>query len=320
MTVRPMTIAEAVPLMVASMLGMALSPVFPYIFLPIAAAGLSGLIFRGRLPLAACAALLGAAGVAVFDPTTIAFVFPVAIALVAAIVLLAKGRNVQGVTAGLIAVIGGGWIASAAIAARAIGTTLPALWNDAIKSIIEEAQTTLGAAASESTIAQLQSWMELLASTWPATYMILGIITAVFVVTTIAWSGRRSPIALDVPLLTRLDLTAHVLWPLIAGVLLVAASYAKVSSAALLGAIGLNLLLCARMFFLFQGLGVMTAVLEKLQVTRTGRVLGIFGFVILDVLTFAVSFTGLVDFWFNFRRLPRDGFTPATAEDHTPDR
>lgn len=320
MTVRPMTIAEAVPLMIASMLGMALSPVFPYIFLPIAAAGLSSLVFRGRLPLAACAALLGAAGVAVFDLTTAVFVFPVALALVAAIVLLAKGRNVQAVTAGLIAVIGGGWIASAAIAARAIGTTLPVMWNDAVKSIIEEAQTTLGSAASASTIAQLQSWMKLLASTWPATYVILGIITAMFVITTIAWSGRRSPVTLDVPPLTRLDLTAHALWPLVAGVLLVAASYAKVSSAALLGTIGLNLLLCVRMFLLFQGLGVMTAVLDRLQVARTGRVLGIVGFVLLDAFTFAVSFTGLVDFWFNFRRLPRDGFTPATVEDHTPDR
>jgi len=34
----------------------------------------------------------------------------------------------------------------------------------------------------------------------------------------------------------------------------------------------------------------------------------------LDALTLVVSFIGLLDFWVNFRRLPRDGVTPAPTQ------
>jgi len=42
----------------------------------------------------------------------------------------------------------------------------------------------------------------------------------------------------------------------------------------------------------------------------------------LDAFTYVVSFTGLVDFWINFRRLPRDGVTPTAplSEPKTLDR
>lgn len=315
-----MTTAEAIPLVIASTLGIALSPLSPYVFLPIAAAGLSGLVLRRRLWVATSAALLGAAAISLVDVTATAFVFPVAIALIVVIVLLARGANVQAVGAGLSAVIGGCWIASAAVAARLEDTTLPAMWVDSINAVKEETAATLGSAGSASSLAQLESWLKFFEPAWPSVYITFGIISAVLVIVSIAWSSRRLGVTLAVPPLARFDLTTHALWPLIAGVLLVAASYTAFSAAAILGAVGLNLLVCVRAFLLLQGLGVMSAVLDKLRVTRGGRVFGILGFVLLDSLTFAVSFTGLVDFWFNFRRLPREGFTPAAVEDHTPDR
>jgi hypothetical protein len=104
MQTRPMTSAQVGPLVIAGMLGIALSPLFPVIFLPIAAAALSGLAFRGRWTLAVSAAFIGALGISILDLTAAVFVFPVAFALLAAIVLLQRGRDVQVVGGGLIAI------------------------------------------------------------------------------------------------------------------------------------------------------------------------------------------------------------------------
>ena len=64
----------------------------------------------------------------------------------------------------------------------------------------------------------------------------------------------------------------------------------------------------------------MTAVLDKVGIRSVGRLFGLAAFAVLDTLTFAVSFTGLVDFWVNFRRLPRDGFNPSAPEHEVSDR
>jgi hypothetical protein len=42
--------------------------------------------------------------------------------------------------------------------------------------------------------------------------------------------------------------------------------------------------------------------------------------VIVDLFTLAVSLVGLLDFWINFRRLPRDGATPPSPTAPTWDR
>ena len=74
---------------------------------------------------------------------------------------------------------------------------------------------------------------------------------------------------------------------------------------------GLNLVLCARTLFVLQGLSVSAGVLDRAGVGLGGRILALAALAALDALTLAVSFIGLLDFWVNFRRLPRDGVTPA---------
>jgi hypothetical protein len=91
---------------------------------------------------------------------------------------------------------------------------------------------------------------------------------------------------------------------------LLAAGRSGVSGAALLGVVGLNLVMCVRMLLLIQGLGVAAGTLDRIGVGLGVRILALAAFAALDAFTFGGSFVGLVDFWVNFRRLPRDGFTP----------
>ena len=99
-----------------------------------------------------------------------------------------------------------------------------------------------------------------------------------------------------------------------AGLFLLAASYASFAGSSMLGVVGLNLVLCARTLFFLQGFSVAAGVLDRAGVGLGGRILALAVLAALDALTLVVSFTGLLDFWVNFRRLPRDGVTPTVAE------
>jgi hypothetical protein len=77
--------------------------------------------------------------------------------------------------------------------------------------------------------------------------------------------------------------------------------------------VGLNLVLCARTLFVLQGLSVSAGLLDRAGVGLGGRILALAALAALDALTLVVSFVGLLDFWVNFRRLPRDGVTPTAS-------
>jgi hypothetical protein len=72
--------------------------------------------------------------------------------------------------------------------------------------------------------------------------------------------------------------------------------------------------------FALQGLGVAAGVLDRTRVGRGVRIFALAALVALDTVTLAVSFAGLLDFWVNFRRLPRDGATPPSPSPAVSDR
>ncbi len=297
-------------LVVATVLGAALTSSVAVFGLPIAAAGIAGLTYRGRGIIAAAAAGFGILFASFPTPGGALYVAPVMLAVVLAVALLPKVsfQVVAGSLIGVFALTGAGFDA---LAARAAGTTLPAQVAEQAKLVTAGLVKSLGASAPPDLAAQMAQTTKLIVSSWPSTYFQSAVFLAVLVVAAIAWASRGGGVSLDVPSLSRLDITPHVLWVFVAGVLLVAASYGPFSASITFGVVGLNLVLCARALFFLQGIGVAAGVLDRAGVGLGGRILGLAALAALDVFTAAISFSGLLDFWINFRRLPRDGELPA---------
>lgn len=310
MEARTTSTRDVLLLVLATVLGTALASSVALFGLPIAAAGIAGLAYRGRTLTAALAAGVGVGVASILVPGGVIFIAPVAIAVVLAVVLLPK-RSVQLVAGMLIGVIA---LASAgfdAMSARAAGSTLPAQLAEQAKLVTAEFVKTLGASAPADLAVQIKQASAFVVSSWPSVYFQSAVLVTVLIVVAIAWAARRTDTPLDVPPLSRLDITPHVLWIFVGGLLLLAASYGSFSASATLGVVGLNLVLCARTLFFLQGIGVAAGVLDRAGVGLGGRILALAALAALDVFTLAISFSGLLDFWVNFRRLPRDGEMPA---------
>ena len=155
----------------------------------------------------------------------------------------------------------------------------------------------------------------------PMMYFITGLVTAIAVCYAVAWAARRTGRSTTVPPFSKLDLTPHVLWPFVVGLFMLAASYApNVAYHAMLGTVGLNLVWSCGAIFSVQGLGVSAGVLERTGVGPGVRILAMAALAVIDAFSAGIplGFIGLVDFWINFRRLPRDGATPTSPAPEAP--
>lgn len=306
-------IADTAMLFAAIVLGAALAPLIAFVGLPVAAAGIAGLAYRGRTALAASAAALGVAVVGMLNVSDVVYVAPVLAAVVLTVVLLPK-RSYQAVAAMLVGVLALAGMAADAVLARSKGTTLPASIAQDSQTLVAELTKAMGASASADTLRALKDASALITSAWPSAYFQAAVFVGVLVIAAIAWAARRVERPLQVPPLSRLDLSPHILWVFVTGLLLLAASYASFAEASVLGVVGLNLVLCARTLFFLQGFSVAAGVLDRAGVGLGGRILALAVLAALDALTLVLSFTGLLDFWVNFRRLPREGAAPTVAE------
>jgi Predicted membrane protein (DUF2232) len=312
MDARISRIGDSVMLSAAIVLGTALAPILAFVGLPVAAAGIAGLAYRGRVTLAAFAAAAGVVVVGVLDVSSVVFVAPVLAAVVLTVVLLPK-RPIQSVATALVAVLAIANMAADALFARSKGTTLPATIAQESQALVADMSKAMGASAPADTLRAFKDAARLIASAWPSAYFQGAVFVGVLVVVAVVWAARRVDRPLGVPPLSRLDLTPHVLWVFVAGLFLLAASYASFAGASTLGVVGLNLVLCARTLFFLQGISVAAGMLDRTSVGLGGRILAMAVLAALDALTLVVSFTGLLDFWVNFRRLPRDGAMQTTV-------
>jgi len=306
-------IRDASLLSVAVVLGVLMAPQLAVVGLPVAAAGVAGLTYRGKVALAAVAAALGVGAVAALQRIDIVFVAPAVAAILLAVVMLPK-RSAQVVGAVLVGIL---TLASAGfeeVLARTQGTTLAAMAALQMQQAVGELTKMLGPSASAELVSRLKEVAQTMSTAWPASYFESAVVVGVLVIAAIAWVARRAGREVNVPPLARLDLTPHVLWVFVVGLLLLAASYGAFSASKALGVAGLNLVLCARTLFVLQGLSVSAGVLDRTGVGLGGRILALAALAALDALTLVVSFIGLLDFWVNFRRLPRDGVTPAPTQ------
>ncbi len=306
-------IADSAMLFSAIVLGTALAPVIAFVGLPIAAAGIAALAYRGHIALAASAAAVGVVVVGMLNVSDMAFIAPVIAAVVLTVVMLPK-RSYQTVVAALVVVLALASMAADALLARSKGITLSASISKDSQTLVAELTKAMGASAPADTLSAIKDAGRLIASAWPSAYFQSAVIIGVLVVVAIVWAARRVERPLAVPPLSRLDLTPHVLWVFVVGLLLLAASYASFAGSSVLGVVGLNLVLCARTLFFLQGFSVAAGVLDRAGVGLGGRIFALAVLAVLDALTLVISFTGLLDFWVNFRRLPREGAAPTVAE------
>lgn len=306
MEVRATTARDVTLLTVAVVLGVLLSPAFPYVGLPIAAVGIASLSYRGSALAAAIACAVGVVGVALVSWPDLAFVVPAVVAILLAVVLLPRW-DTQAVGALLIGVITLAGIGGAALYAASQHTTLTASIAQSAKEASAAVTAALGSSATTGTTEWLATATKLVSAAWPWTYFEVAVLTAVLVIAVVTWAARRVGRELPVPALAQLDLTPHVLWAFVAGLLLLAASYAQSPATNVLWVLGLNLVLCARTLFFLQGFSVSAGVLDRAGVGLGVRILALAALAVVDAFTLVLSFVGLLDFWVNFRKLPREG-------------
>lgn len=299
---------DVVLLFAAVVLGTALAPLVAFVGVPVAAAGIAGLVYSGRPAAGAAAAVVGVAVVGVLQVSDVVYAAPVLAAVVLTVMLLPK-RSMQVVAGLLVSVIALASVAADALLARSQGSTLSATISAQSQTVAAEMAKAMGSSASAETLASLKTAAHLLSTAWPSAYFQTAVFVGALVIGAVVWAARRADQPLEVPPFSRLDLSPHILWPFVVGLGLLAASYASFAGSAVLGVVGLNLLLCARTLFFIQGFGVVAGLLDRAGVGLGGRILALAALAVLDALTMVVSFTGLLDFWVNFRRLPRDGAT-----------
>lgn len=305
---------DTVLLFAAIVIGAFLAVPISFVGLPLAAAGVAGLVYRGRTVIASIACAVGAvtsAGVAGLGYS----VFLVsALAAVYLTVVLLPRRSFQVLGAGLVAVVSLASLATDALMARLQGTTLIAVVAKESAASVEVLKKIAGNQASADTLRAIEESTKLIAAAWPSAYFQSAMYVGILVIAAAAWAARRSGTSLPVPKLGQLDLSPHVLWPFVGGVLMLASSYGSFSGSHAVYVVGLNLVLCVRTLFFLQGISVAAGMLDRAGVGLGGRILALAALAALDVPTFAVSFTGLLDFWVNIRRLPREGAAPVVTD------
>lgn len=313
MNPRATEIRDTLLLSAATVLGVLVSPGLAIIGLPLVAAGVAGLAYRGRIVNAAIAMAIGVAAVSVVSLTDLIYVIPALAAVMFAVVALSR-IDVQWVGAPVVLVLSLAGAAHEYVVMRAAHET-PLSFANRVVSLMSNGQPLN--AATQQTNRELAN---LFVTLMPTEFFFAGFLTTIAVILAIAWAAKRSGRTLKVSPLARLDLTPHMLWPFILGLLALAASYGPVPYASTLSTVGLNLLLCTRALFALQGFAVAAGVLDRTGVGLGGRIFVLAALAALDVFTLSVSLLGLLDFWINFRRLPRDGATPPSPTTPTWDR
>ncbi|MBS3956883.1 MAG: DUF2232 domain-containing protein [Clostridiales bacterium] len=297
---------DTVMLIATVAIGGVVAPVFAFVGVPLAAAGLAGLLWTGRNRSAAIAAGLAVATGAFAAPVYAVMLAPVFAALYFAIAQM-KVRSALGMVAGLTLVVGVAALAADIARAWQAGTTLLLLRteivNDALAltagNVMVDVEGVFGLGRPE--------LVELLVALWPADYFTAAILTATAAVMTAGWAAARAGAEVKrLPGLAELDVSPHVLWAFIAGLMLLAANRVTGDAANWTFAAGLNLLIMVRLPLLAQGLGVAAALYRRIGVGRFGRVSGLGLLVVVEALIPVVSMLGLVDLFANFRKLPRE--------------
>ncbi|MCL5887930.1 MAG: YybS family protein [Actinobacteria bacterium] len=302
-------ISEAVLLSLSCLGGAIVAIPAPFIGLPLSAAALAGLIYRGRSTVAIT--------VAVFCVVVMGLIMPpnavmVALALGSTFLAIGALRSYHVYTVALIYV--------PAVALALASRDIAVAWLSGL-TVAEHFQTSLDAVGEMLSTFGPQDALEAEAvnqmlELLPAVYLLTAAASVIPTLLVVRWVASRSKTELaETPRIDLLDLSPHVLWPLVIAVAVGAAGQLWPDTGAPLETVAINLLFAVRMVLFIQGLAVIAALVRHLGATKLSKVLAVVLAVLAEGPLLLVSIVGFLDFWFNFRKLNRE---VAGGSDATP--
>ena len=290
----------------------------PFVGVPIAAAGLAWLWFRGMRVQAVIIAVACGAATFVSDlagPIYVTLWLLFAGPLTAAML---RRRSLTVVVLVVTLLMSGVWVGLLTGAAASEGKN--------VQSFMESLVATATAPALEQVVGtdqgavetrkQIDAMVVSFSRMWPAAFIIVSFLTALFSVTAVAAVAKKADVAVHgPPSLPELDMSPHVVWPLIVGGALIAADmFLGNWNGGVLGIVGENIVSVVRWVLFVQGVAVFAGLYKRAGFSRLSRSLGYVLLGITELLLPLVSLTGLVDIFVNVRKLPRSGVVgPTTA-------
>lgn len=297
-----------VPAALLCIVGALLTPVMPFVGVPLCAAALAGLVYQGRAVVAVFAAAVAVVIAAYVRPSDVAILVPAFGAIMLAAYAL-RGRAALDIGVALV---------PALALAFALGEYATA-WMKGIgyREYVGEVVTMIRPTLDRLVTAEptsTEALVDTLIRFAPSGYLMLGAITAVPTVLAMIWAADRSgSIVNRLPALREFDLSPHVIWVPILALGSLAAGRLMGQPEGIATTVGINLLFAARIAMFAQGLGVVSSWFHTIGIKRPGRVIGYVIAFLLDSLVWIVSLLGLIDFWANLRKLERSD-TPAPRE------
>ncbi|NTU88432.1 MAG: DUF2232 domain-containing protein [Actinobacteria bacterium] len=297
-TARPLTLY-----VFACVLGSVAVPLFAFVGVFLTAYGAAVLMSKKKTLLAFVSVAVGSLGWFVYDPATGVYALLLSLITVFFARLIPK-RFGQGTWfAGLLSMTAS-LLALDAVTALLEGTTI---WGKmaAVSSEVMRMITAAGTIPAESVLA-MKNAVDTVSMLWPAFYFIQAMLYMVILTVAARIAYRRHYEGFAPSGLAEVDMTIHIVWPLILGLLCVAASYLSFEYAEYAQLAGYNLLACSVALFLIQGLAVIAYLMEKAKLSMVVKVIVIVLALQMELMFFAPSIIGIMDFWVNFRKLPRE--------------
>ncbi len=282
----------------------------PPVGVPLAAFALvwTTLVWGSGVALAFC--VVATAAAAVLQPSSAIFVLPAFVAAGPLGVRVARWRGPYAFILMLSAVVFAGSLAADVASFAAAGVPFAQGVRETVTVAADQVLAANPPTGTDDQIkaakAALEAWKGFLIMTWPAGYMMIAIAAAY--VAAIAGDRVAKRLGAEwrpMPQLKQVDLSVHIAWPVIGGLAALSVAALTHVSGGIAQAIGLNLLVVARLPLSLQGLGVFASLYDKLGVGKVGRAFGYVLLLLAEVFMFAVSLVGLADLWVNFRRLDR---------------
>jgi hypothetical protein len=300
----------------------ALIPVLPFVGMPAAGLALAWLQYRvGRTAQIAVALVAAATATAAYysvdhEVLVAVLVAPVLVAAGPLAVTLLRRVTALRAVAVLTAIVLAAMLAFEVAQAASDGLTLQGkLRRDAELSrrlVLELVRGRTAAEVQRFRVAAAEASRQTLRQ-WPSTIAFIAGLAALLDVVAVGWIARRAGARVaSLPPLSRVDVSGHFIWPVIAGLAALAFATWSASPEGTVGTVGLNLLLLVRPVMFLQGAGAITALYERAGVGRFGRAVGFALLVGIEALAPVptVSALGTADLFVNLRKLPRDGTLP----------
>lgn len=291
-------------LLLSCAVGVVLLVAAPLVGAPLVAASVAALVYTDRKLGAIGALLFGIAYTAFASPGNVLFVAVSVFALYLAVLAL-RSRSTLGVSTVLAGVFALAAVANDSIGAMLGGTTVKALLTQLSSEFSDAVVAAYGPSASTAAIKTIEAAASSVVDVWPSLYFAQGVLLAGLSIGAVAWLVKRIGADVEVAPIALLDLSPHALWPMIVGLLALALSSFAVPGRETISLVASNLLVCARVIFLVQAVGVAGHFADKRRFGLFSRVAGFLLVLWLESAFWIASVVGLADFWANFRRLPR---------------